>query len=128
MRHTLTWRYSQGAFLLAITIGGLAGLNGLGGGEFRLPVLTQIIGFAPRVAIPLNLLISLATLSFALLARNHAIPTFGVLTHLSEVVGLMAGGVSSAILGARPLLGMSDRRLTALIAALLAALGLLLLG
>jgi uncharacterized membrane protein YfcA len=102
-------------------------LIGLGGGEFRLPVLTQVIGFPARSAIPLNLLISLATLSFALATRNHAVPTSGVLAHWPEVIGLALGGVASAIFGARLLLRMSDRRLTALMAALLAALGLLLL-
>lgn len=44
-------------------IGGLAGLIGLGGGEYPLPVLTQFIGFPARAAIPLNLLISLVTLT-----------------------------------------------------------------
>lgn len=127
MRYTLSCRYSQGAFLFAVPIGGLAGLIGLGGGEFRLPVLTQVMGFPARAAIPLNLLISLATLSFALGTRNHAVPVSGVLAHLPEVAGLMLGGVISAIFCARLLLRMSDRRLTMVMAALLAGLGLLLL-
>ncbi len=127
MRYTLSCRYSQGAFLFAVPIGGLAGLIGLGGGEFRLPVLTQVIGFPARAAIPLNLLISLATLSFALATRNHAIPLSGVIAHWPEVAGLTLGGVISAIFGARLLLRMSERRLTMLMAALLAALGLLLI-
>ncbi len=127
MRYALTCRYSQGAFLFAVPIGGLAGLIGLGGGEFRLPVLTQVIGFPAREAIPLNLLISLATLSFALVTRNHAVPVSGVLAHLPEVLGLTLGGVASAIFGVRLLLRMSDHRVTVLMAALLAALGLLLL-
>lgn len=127
MRYAITCRYSQGAFLFAVPIGGLAGLIGLGGGEFRLPVLTQVIGFPARQAIPLNLLISLATLAFALVTRNHAIPMSGVIAHWPEVTGLIVGGVASAILGARALLRMSDRRLTLLMGALLAALGLLLI-
>ena len=52
---TLYCRYFQRAFLWSVPIGGLAGLIGLGGGEFRLPVLTQLIGFPARAAIPLNL-------------------------------------------------------------------------
>jgi len=36
-------------------IGGLAGLVGLGGGEFRLPVLMYIVGYPARTAVPLNL-------------------------------------------------------------------------
>jgi uncharacterized membrane protein YfcA len=128
MRFTLTCRHSQGAFLFAVPIGGLAGLIGLGGGEFRLPVLTQVIGFTAREAIPLNLLISLATLSAALVTRNHAVPLSGVLAHWPEVLGLAVGGVFSAILGVRVVLRMSARRLTIAMASLLAALGVLLLA
>jgi uncharacterized membrane protein YfcA len=127
VRHTLTCRYSQGAFLVAVPIGGLAGLIGLGGGEFRLPVLTQAIGFTAREAIPLNLLISLATLSFALVTRHPAVPLSGVLAHWPEVAGLTAGGVASAIFGVRLVVGMSARRLSTAMACLLAALGVLLL-
>ncbi|HXF66468.1 MAG TPA: sulfite exporter TauE/SafE family protein [Burkholderiales bacterium] len=127
MRYAITCRYSQGAFLLAVPIGGLAGLIGLGGGEFRLPVLTQAIGFRAREAIPLNLLISFATLAFALVTRNYAIPLSSVIAHGAEVAGLTIGGVASAVLGSRLLLRMSDRRLTMLMGALLAALGLLLI-
>jgi len=39
-------------------IGGLGGLIGLGGGEFRLPVLMYGIGFDARSAVPLNLVTS----------------------------------------------------------------------
>jgi uncharacterized membrane protein YfcA len=127
MLTTLYCRYFRRAFLWSVPIGGLAGLIGLGGGEFRLPVLTQLIGFPARVAIPLNLLISLVTLAFALAVRNHAIPVSGVMTHMPEIVGLTLGGVSSAIFGTRLVLRMSDGRLTMMMAGFLTALGLLLL-
>ncbi len=127
MLTTLSCRYFQRAFLWSVPIGGLAGLIGLGGGEFRLPVLTQFIGFPARAAIPLNLLVSLVTLSFALVLRNHAIPLAGVLIHVPEMIGLTVGGIFSAIYGARLVTRMSDRRLTISMAVLLAALGVLLL-
>ena len=127
MLNTLYCRYFQRAFFWSVPIGGLAGLIGLGGGEFRLPVLTQIIGFPARAAIPLNLLVSLVTLSFALVVRNHAVPLSGVIAYLPEIGGLTLGGVFSAVYGARFVLRMSDRRLTIAMATLLAALGLLLL-
>jgi uncharacterized membrane protein YfcA len=124
---TIYCRYFQRAFFWSVPIGGLAGLIGLGGGEFRLPVLTQLIGFPARAAIPLNLLVSLATLSFALAVRNHAVPMSSVMAHLPEMLGLTLGGVFSAVYGTRLVLRMSDRRLTIAMAALLGALGLLLL-
>jgi uncharacterized protein len=103
-------------------------LIGLGGGEFRLPVLIRVIGFPARAAVPLNLVISLATLSFALVARNHAVPATAVIDHLPEVTGLVVGGVISAFYGTRLVANLTDRRLTRLISALLVALGLLLIG
>jgi uncharacterized protein len=127
MFRTFSCRYFQRAFLFSVPIGGLAGLIGLGGGEFRLPVLMQVIGFPARAAVPLNLVISLATLSFALVTRNHAVPATSVLTHSPEVVGLAIGGVISATYGTRLVARISDRRLTVSISVLLAALGLLLL-
>jgi uncharacterized membrane protein YfcA len=128
MGHAYTCIYFRRAFLAAIPIGGLAGLIGLGGGEFRLPVLTQMIGFAARTAIPLNLVISLVTLAFALVARNHVIPLDSVARHLPEALGLALGGIFSAAFGANLVLRLSDRRLTLAVAALLAALGVLLLA
>jgi uncharacterized membrane protein YfcA len=120
--------YFQRAFGLSAPIGALAGLAGLGGGEFRLPVLMRVIGFPARSAVPLNLVVSLATLAFALAARNHAAPAAAALAHLPEVAGLLAGGVLSASFGARLVARISDRRLTVAIAVLLALLGLLLIA
>ena len=125
--NTISCRYFQRAFSWAIPIGGLAGLIGLGGGEFRLPVLTQLIGFSAKAAVPINLLISLVTLAFALVVRNHAVPLSGVEPHIPEMLGLAVGGVISAIFGARLVLKLSNRRLTLCMAVMLAALGVLLL-
>ena len=55
MLRTICCRYFQRAFLWSVPIGGLGGLVGLGGGAFRLPVLTHAIGFPARVTIPLIL-------------------------------------------------------------------------
>jgi uncharacterized protein len=125
---TIACPYFQRALAFAVPIGGLAGLIGLGGGEFRLPVLVRVIGFPARAAVPLNLVISLATLSFALATRNHAVPATAVIGHLPEVVGLIVGGVISALYGTRLVANLTDRRLTLLISTFLIALGLLLIG
>jgi uncharacterized membrane protein YfcA len=127
MIKTLGCPYFQRAFAFAVPIGGLAGLIGLGGGEFRLPVLIRVIGFPAKAAVPLNLVISLATLSFALVTRNHAVPASTVIGHLPEVAGLIVGGVISAVYGTRLVANLTDRRLTLLITAMLAALGVMLI-
>jgi len=127
MQRALTCPYSRKAFGWSMPIGALAGLVGLGGGEFRLPVLMHVIGFDARSSVPLNLLISLVTLAFALVVRSHAVSPDALAPHLPEMIGLASGGIVSAFHGAKLVSALSDRRLVTLIAGLLAALGALLL-
>jgi uncharacterized protein len=93
--------YFQKAFGWSVPIGGLAGLVGLGGGEFRLPVLMYVVGYPARTAVPLNLAVSLITLTFALVVRSRAVSVAALVPYLNEVVGLAVGGVASAFYGAR---------------------------
>jgi uncharacterized protein len=111
-----------------VPIGGLAGLVGLGGGEFRLPVLMYGIGYDARTAVPLNLVISLITLALALVVRSGAVALDAVAPLLPAMIGLLAGGVVTAAYGARLVNRLSDARLVRLIAVLLAVLGMLLLS
>ena len=73
MQHAIYCPYFRRAFGWCIPIGGLGGLIGLGGGEFRLPVLIYAIGFEARSAVPLNLIVSLITLAFAMLSRSRVV-------------------------------------------------------
>jgi uncharacterized membrane protein YfcA len=115
------------AMAYAAPIGGLAGLIGLGGGEFRLPVLMRVIGFDARSAIPINLATSLVTLAAALAFRGQALSLAAVTPHLPEIAGLAAGGIVGARAGARLVTRLSDQRLHLLLSGLLLALGVLLL-
>jgi uncharacterized membrane protein YfcA len=72
------WRTTAIALGCALLIGGIGGLIGLGGGEFRLPVLVGLIGFAARAAVPMNQILSLVTLMTALAVRWHAGSLVGV--------------------------------------------------
>src|SRR5437763_17177623 len=47
--------YFRRAFGWCVPIGGMGGLIGLSGGEFRLPVMMYCLGFADRSSVPLNL-------------------------------------------------------------------------
>ena len=61
--------------LYGAPIGLLGGLIGLGGAEFRLPVLAGVFRYAARRAVALNLAISLVTVVSALLIRGeHTLP------------------------------------------------------
>lgn len=121
-------RYFRRAFGWCVPIGGLGGLIGLGGGEFRLPLLMYGIGFDARSAVPLNLLISLVALAFALIVRSQTTSIVEVAPYLPEMAGLLAGGMVSAFFGASLVSRLSNARLVRLIAAFLGALGLLMIA
>lgn len=125
MIRTLTCAYFQRAFGWCVPIGALGGLIGLGGGEFRL--LMYGIGFDARSAVPLNLLVSLVTLAFALAIRSGAVSLSAVVPHLPEMAGLLAGGMVSAFYGARLVRRISNQQLIAWIGGLLCALGIMLI-
>src|SRR5438128_117321 len=127
MQRTLACPFFQKAFGWCVPIGGLAGLIGLGGGEFRLPVLMHGIGFDAKSAVPLNLMISLVTLTFAMISRSGAVSLAAVAPHLPEVIGLAAGGMVSAAWGVRLVRELSSEGLVRLIALLLLGIGALLL-
>lgn len=120
-------RYFRRAFGWCVPIGGLASLIGLGGGEFRLPVLMHAIGFDAKSAVPVNLMVSLATLAFALVVRSPTMSPLDVVDYWPAVIGLVAGGMVSAFWGAGLVRALSGPRLIQVIGVLLVALGCLLL-
>ena len=106
----------------------MAGLIGLGGGEFRLPILVGLIGFVARAAVPMNQILSLVTLVTALVMRWYIGSLVGVGAFAPAVIALGIGGVTAAWFTARLLSHVSDHRLERSIAVLLMAIGLLLIG
>lgn len=128
MQRTIACPYFRKAFGWCIPIGGLGGLIGLGGGEFRLPVLMHAVGFDAKSAVPLNLMVSLVTLAFAAIARSPAVSLGAVVPHLPDVLGLAGGGIMSAFYGARLVRAVSTKRLVQIIAVLLAAIGFLMIA
>lgn len=122
------WRTITIALVCALVIGGIGGLVGLGGGEFRLPLLVGLIGFTARGAVPMNQILSLITLITALIVRWHTGSPVGVGAFAPAVVALGAGGMTAAWFAARLLAHVSDHRLERAIAILLMAIGVLLVG
>jgi uncharacterized membrane protein YfcA len=109
-------------------VGVLGGLIGLGGAEFRLPVLIGLFGLAAHRAVRLNLLVSLATVAAAMAARFGFV-RFPALAELAwEIAAVALGAVIAAWVGAGLLARLDARRLTGLIAALLAVVAAILLA
>ncbi len=109
-------------------IGTLGGLMGLGGAEFRRPFLVGVLGLAVRVAVPVNLAVSLIVLLAALPARATTIALGDLLAHLPELLGMAAGSIAAAYIGAGLLRRVSDRALGTVILGLLMALGVVMIG
>lgn len=81
-------------------IGTLGGLIGLGGAEFRLPLLIGPFGFAALEAVILNKAMSLVVVAFALPFRAATVPFDQIVAHWPVIVNLLAGSLAGAWLGA----------------------------
>ena len=92
---------------------------GLGGAEFRLPVLIGALGFAVRQAVPLNLLVSLATILVSLVARATLAPPVPVFGLAVEVAAVVAGAVTAAWVGTGLFRRLADHTLERVVGILL---------
>jgi uncharacterized membrane protein YfcA len=116
-------RRSAVAFALAVPIAVLGGLIGLGGAEFRLPVLVGPLGHAARQAVALNLTVSGVTIAVSLVTRGATL-SLATLTPLAgDLLALVAGGVVAAFFGAGWASRLSERRLRQVILVLLVLIG-----
>jgi uncharacterized membrane protein YfcA len=110
-------------------VGALGGLVGLGGAEFRLPLLIGMFGFGALEAVILNKATSLVVVAAALPSRAGAVPLEAVAAHWPAVVNLLAGSLLGAWLGAGWATRLPSATLHRVIAVMLVAIaGLLLLG
>ncbi len=111
------------AFLYGAPIGTLGGLIGLGGAEFRLPVLKAAFRYPTHRAVALNLAVSLLTLAAALVIRVRVTSTAPLAPLVPLLVCLIAGSMTGAYLGAAYASRLTVARLERLILVLLVAIG-----
>jgi uncharacterized protein len=111
------------ALLYGAPIGLLGGLIGLGGAEFRLPVLAGVFGYAARRAVALNLAISLITVVSALLIRGGTLSLAPLLGLLPVVLAMITGAVSAAYVGTALVHRVSERLLERVILVFLVVIG-----
>lgn len=108
-------------------IGTLGGLIGLGGAEFRLPLLIGPFGFAALEAVILNKAISLVVVASALPFRMGTVPVSELAAHWSIILNLLSGSLLGAWFGAGWAIKLGSETLYKVIATLLLAIALLLL-
>ena len=88
---TLPTRRQGGAFFCSALIGSLGGLIGLGGAEFRLPLLVGVFSLPTLEAVILNKAISLVVVASAMLFRSHAIELTTLYALSGVILNLLAG-------------------------------------
>jgi uncharacterized protein len=101
------------------TVGILGGLIGLGGAEFRLPLLITVFGFVALQAVIVNKAMSLIVVSTALLARLLGVPLDELTAHWPAVLNLLCGSLIGAWLGATWATRMASATLYRVLAILL---------
>jgi uncharacterized protein len=108
-------------------IGILGGLIGLGGAEFRLPLLIGPFRFPALEAVIVNKATSLVVVASALLFRAAAVPIGEVAAHWPIMLNLLAGSLLGAWFGAGWATRLKSATLYRVIALLLAGVAALLL-
>lgn len=109
-------------------VGLLGGLIGLGGAEFRLPLLVAMFHCALRPAISLNLGISFVAVLVGAAARWWLGGQAPLWSAAPIAVAMMAGGMLGAAVGSGWLARVSDTRLHAAVRSLLVTIGVLLVA
>ncbi|MFG1360171.1 sulfite exporter TauE/SafE family protein [Xanthobacter pseudotagetidis] len=115
------------AFAGGAVIGLLGGLIGLGGAEFRLPLLIGPYRFRALEAVILNKAMSLIVVATALPFRAATVPFGAIADNWAIVLNLLAGSLLGAWLGASWATRLSSRTLYRVLAVLLVLIAIALL-
>lgn len=115
-------------FIAGSLVGTLGGLIGLGGAEFRLPILVGLFRLSTLEAVVLNKAMSLVVVASALMFRTGAIPLSQLAEHGGIALNLLSGSLLGAWWAAGHAITMPRRWLDRIILVLLAALALLMLS
>lgn len=120
-------RHPTTAFGGGALIGALGGLIGLGGAEFRLPILIGFFNFGALEAVILNKAMSLVVVATALPFRAGTVPFGTIAEHWPIVVNLLAGSLVGAWFGAGWATKLRSETLYRVIAAMLVAIAIVLI-
>lgn len=111
------------AFGIAIPIGTLGGLIGLGGAEFRLPVLAGTLGYMARQAVALNLAVSLVTVMASLAIRSNTLALTSIIPLLPPMLSMIVGALITAFVGTGLVRRLSNEQLERIILVFLVVIG-----
>jgi uncharacterized membrane protein YfcA len=115
------------AGIAGFAVGLLGGLIGLGGAEFRLPLLLGAFGFPALEAVIVNKVTSLIVVASGLVSRSQSIPIDAVMAQWPTIATLLGGSLVGAWLGADWATRLRTAALYRVIAALLVLIAVVLL-
>lgn len=127
MPNTDVGRSNAAGFASGAIVGTLGGLIGLGGAEFRLPLLVGLFHFRGLDAVILNKATSLVVVASALPFRASTVPFSDIAAQWPVIVNLLAGSMLGAWAGAEWAIRLKSETLYRVIAVLLVVIAAVLL-
>ncbi|WP_413172431.1 sulfite exporter TauE/SafE family protein [Anabaena azotica] len=116
------------AFIWGALVGILGGLIGLGGAEFRLPVLVSIFNYRTLQAIIINLIVSLVTVSFSFIFRSGVVGLENIFANLTVIINILAGSLIGSYIGVNYATKINEKTLNRVVVSFLFFLGFILIG
>lgn len=110
------------AFLLGFILGSVAGLIGVGGGEFRIPLLLYVFKLPLLTMVPVNLIVGLLTVSVSF-AKRFQIGLWN-LEYLGVSITMSAASIFGAYFGAGLTGRIPEKPIKIMLAILLVGVGL----
>lgn len=117
------WAFAWGAL-----VGIFGGLIGLGGAEFRLPVLVSIFNYRTLQAIIINLIVSLVTVTFSFIFRSGIIGLENVLANFTVIINILAGSLIGSYMGVHYATRINEKVLNRIVVVFLVFISLVLIG
>lgn len=117
-----------GAFAWGALVGVLGGLIGLGGAEFRLPILVSVFNYRTLQAIIINLMVSLVTVTSSFIFRSGVIGLENVAANWIVIINILAGSLIGSYVGVHYATRIKEQALNRIVVVFLIFLSIVLIG
>lgn len=117
------WAFAWGAL-----VGVLGGLIGLGGAEFRLPILVSVFNYRTLQSIIINLIVSLVTVTFSFIFRSGIVGLENIAANWTVIINILAGSLIGSYVGVHYATRINERGLNRVVVVFLVFLSVVLIG